>query len=127
MDDFQAACYADVRDRGYDGAAAQQIAERAARYGHDDEMPRGPWKKRHPDHPVASAANRLQSLEDHAGEYDEDEIADVVAEVATLFDAETFKAVARRFGVTAGSTKGEVAAEVVKRIMAKKEDGDAKS
>lgn len=88
-------------------------------YEDDDAPERGPWKKRSPRHAIASAANRLQSLEDHAGEYDEGEIADVVGEIAEHFDADTFKEVARRFGLKGGQTKAEIVRLLCERICKK--------
>lgn len=92
----------------------QVVAETLLRY--EEDRQRGPWKRRSPKHPIASAANRLQSLEDHASEYNDEEIADVVAEIAEHFDADTFKAVARKFGMAKGQTKGEICGYLVEQI-----------
>lgn len=99
-------------------ALAKSHADSEARraYSEDESPQRGPWKKRSQRHAVASAANRLQSLEDHKAEYDADEIADVVGEIAEHFDAETFKEVCRKFGLKGGQTKADLVRLLVERI-----------
>lgn len=119
--DFRQLCFEKALERVGDEREARSIADEAADRYEAEPPARGPWKRRSPAHPIASAANRLQSLEDHACEYDDEEIADVVGEIAEHFEADKFKEVARKFGLKTGQNKGEIVQLLVERICKAKE------